>query len=1232
VERGALIIGASPAGMQAALDLANSGNDVHLVEPYPFLGNHSKTILPRHLLNARMLELAKHPRVTIWTNTTPIHLEKKAGSFDVQLRQYPRFVDLDRCTGCGDCIEACPVTVPGSDRKAIYLASGSQPQCVAIDKIGRPPCTNACPGGIHVQGYVALIAQNRFQEALELIREAIPFPSICGRICTHPCELNCRRSEVDEPVSIRQLKRFVADWESTNAEKSVTKQNQVAPPAADAKQVAIVGSGPAGMTVANRLVHLGYRVTVFEKLPVPAGMLAVGIPAYRLPRDVIAREYRRIQQLGVEIRLNTAIGPGGDYTLQDLFDSGYDAVCLATGAHKSLTLGIPGENLPGVIFGIELLKTISLWQQLKDPKCKETLQKILRCGVKTRVAVLGGGNTAMDVARSLKRFGVSDVRIVYRRSRTEMPALPEEVADTEQEEIPINFLTAPIRILGDKTNGVSGMECVQMQLGRPDDTGRRRPIPLAGSEFEIPLDMVVLAIGQIPDVGFLRQTRGINVTRDQRIKVDERTFATDLCGVFAVGDAVTHDKMSAIEAIGMGRQVAGAIDAYLKDMAPDTHLHPGLEPAVSRREMSDAELVPRPRIPAPALPLDKRLKSFAEVEQHYTEKQAQAEAQRCLVCGPCSECLACVRVCKPKAVIFRQTETTTKLKTGAIIYAGDSDQFTHLTPAEGHGIYRVPPEDSLMGSAAAAHAISNFSSTVSVRPAIATSKFARDSVRIGVFICQCGDAIAKVVDTEAICRQAADWKGVVKSQVLPFSCSPEAAKQICDAVLAYELDRVMLAACTCCSLDQVCYSCSYQRIRCKQHLNVFQNNPATIQLPNRIALMEAAFEFVNIREQCAWVHADDPRAATAKAAALVAAAVTKLQSLSGRQPDPGPIDRSAMILGNGRGVQLCQQKLISFGISSDHMENLPSRITRLEGHFVAINNHKRRRSAAVVLIPKNITEAQRLWSAFESDHQRLILPSIENAPETQRPGVFYCDPSLDSSLTSAAAAIRVSAWLGECAVGPDTNIAVVAPHRCRACNTCVETCEFGAPYLTDQVTNRTSRIDPFVCTGCGTCAAHCPSGAITAGYSTDAQLEEMIKTLLSDGNVRYQRDKVVVFTCNWSAYSGLETAGLEHRSYSPSVYPVKVMCLGRLGPGIILKTLEQGASGVLMIGCPPDECRYEFGGRRAEETFAAASELIQKLGYPQKHLKMDRLAVGDGKTLTEMIRQFVAGLNGSRAS
>jgi NADPH-dependent glutamate synthase beta subunit-like oxidoreductase/coenzyme F420-reducing hydrogenase delta subunit/Pyruvate/2-oxoacid:ferredoxin oxidoreductase delta subunit len=1028
------------------------------------------------------------------------------------------------------------------------------------------------------------------------------------------------------------LKRFAADWESSNHKRPANHCEKARLPAADAKHVAIVGSGPAGMTAADRLVRMGYRVTVFEKLPLPAGMLAVGIPAYRLPRDVIAREYRRIQELGVEIRLNTAIGSGGDHTLKDLFDMGYSAVCLAVGAHKSLTLGIPGENLPGVTFGIELLKTISLWQQLKDPACKKYLQKILRRGIKTRVAVLGGGNTAVDVARSLKRLGVRDVGIVYRRSRAEMPALPEEVADAEQEGVSIHFLTAPIRIVGGQTTGASAMECIRMQLGRPEDSGRQRPVPMPGTEFEMAVDTVVLAIGQIPDAAFVEKTPGINLTRDRRIQVDETTFATDLAGVFAVGDAVTRDKMSAIEAIGMGKRVALAIDAYLKGTAPDIRLYPDAGAVVSRREMQDAELAPKPRVPAPTLPLDQRLESFAEVEEPYSEKQAQAEAQRCLMCGPCSECLACVHVCKPNAVVFQQTETTTRLKVGAIICDGYPDRLAQLDIAEAPGVYRVTPEDPFMGSVAAARAMSRLLRPGRVRPAQFLPGPDQDRVRIGVFICQCGDAIAKIVDTGAVCRQAAGWEGVVRSQVLPFSCSPDAAAQIRDSVLVDGLNRVILAACACCSLDQVCYSCSYQRIRCKQFLDIFEKNALSLQSPDKGLLPERNFEFVNIREQCAWVHEDHPHAATAKAAALVAAAVAKQRNPCSRPPDAGPCDRSALILGSGKAAHRCQQKLISFGISAARMEYLPACIVRRDGHFVAVNHDNRQGAAAVVLSPKNSAEAQRLWTAFETPPPRRFSQPADPVTEIKRSGVFYCDPLLDSSVAAIAVAGQVNAWLGKCATAPGANVAVVDPHRCRACNTCVETCEFGAPYLTDQNSNRVSRIDPCICTGCGTCAARCPSGAITAGYATDGQLDGIIGALLSEENGRRSKDKVVVFTCNWSAYSGLETAGLEHRCYSPAVYPVKVMCLGRLGPGIILKTFAGGAAGVLMVGCLPGECRYDFGGRRAEEAVVAASELIRQLGYPQEHLKLVRLAVGDGKTLTEVIRQFVDGLNGVRVS
>jgi NADPH-dependent glutamate synthase beta subunit-like oxidoreductase len=859
LSKGALILGGRPAGLQAALDLADCGLNVHLIEPSPFLGNGGSTTVPGHLLSARMLEVAKHPRITLWTNTRLHSAKGQTDSLHVQLQQHPRYVDLAKCTGCGDCVEVCPVTIPGTERKAIYLMDGIQPGCAAIEKMGKAPCASVCPGGIHAQGYIALIAQGRFQEALDLIREAIPFPGIIGRICTHPCELNCRRAEIDTPVSIRLLKRFVADWELSDSGKPETSIPREKPIADDARKVAVVGSGPAGMTVADRLARQGYHVTVFEKLPVIAGMLSVGIPAYRLPRRVIAREYRRIQALGVEIQLNTPIGPNGDHTLDDLIKMGYEAVCLAIGAHKSLSLRIPGEELRGVIQGIELLKTINLSQRLDAAVYNAALKRLLPLGAKTRAVVVGGGNTAMDVARTLKRTGVQDVCVVYRRTRAEMPAQSEEVEDTENEGIAIEFLTAPCRIIADSENNATGLECIRMKLGEPDESGRRRPVPIIGSEFAMPLELVVLAIGQVPDIESLEPDDRISMTRDQRIQVDRVTFATNRPGVFATGDAVTRDKMSAIEAIGMGKKAAAEIDTYLSGKATDeapadvrTHLKNRIlvqdrggaefsrvagfpvrsytpcgsqtggillyvedlkrgtnkdigpkdifemgssEIPVAYREMSEKELLPKPRIAVPKLSMEKRLCSFAEIELGYSQEQAMAEAQRCLMCGPCSECLACVRACGPEAIVHKTQSTLIDLEVGAIMCADDQAQALNGLSENSKRVYRVPAEDELMGSAAAAHMMARLTPTQPVEHS-KTLVIPRENVtRMGVFICNCGHLISEIVDTEALRERAATWPTVVHAQVLQFSCTSEAQATIQKKVQELDLDRITLGAC-----------------------------------------------------------------------------------------------------------------------------------------------------------------------------------------------------------------------------------------------------------------------------------------------------------------------------------------------------------------------------------------------------------------------------------------------------
>lgn len=1084
----ALIIGGSTAGLQAALDLADSGLSVHLIESSPFLGREGAAAIPQHLLKAQMLEAAKHPKINIWTNTRINRIEGSGGRFHVELRRHPRYVDLTKCTACGDCLEVCPVTAPGTEHKAIHLLD-SQPECAAIDKLGKPPCANACPGGIHVQGYVALTAQGRFQEAINLIRNAIPFPGICGRVCTHPCEINCRRAEVDKPVAIRLLKRFLADWELENERPETEGGGRHSPFAIrHSKRVAVVGAGPGGMAVAERLARGGYPVTVFEKLPVIGGMMAVGIPEYRLPREVIAREYQRIQNLGVDIRLNTAIGPEGEHSLDDLFNMDYAAVCLAVGAHKSRGLRIPGEDLPGVVHGIELLESINLGRELDAPRYKIALEKLLHRGAKTRVAVLGGGNTAMDVSRSLRRLGLEDVRVLYRRTRAEMPSIPEEVEDAEAEGVELEFLVSPVRVLGDDENGLTGLECIRMKLGEPDASGRPRPVPIAGSEFVVDLDVVVLAIGQLPDLSFLGQDHDIAITRHERINVADISFMTSRPGLFAVGDAVTRDKMAVIEAIGMGKQAAAAIDDYLMGRTPHETIVDAREVPIARREMTAEELAPRPPVPVPTIPLEQRTSTFAEVELAYSPEDAIAEAQRCLVCGPCSECMACVEVCEPGAIVHEEYESFIDLDIGAVIYAGDPAHFERFLLPEEPSIYRVPPDEALPGSAAAARAMLDLFAERQFLPGGSSAAAADGPARIGVVLCQCGGEISEAVDTHTLRDQAAAWPNVIHAQTLPFSCSPEAAAEISDMIAAHDLSKVVLAACTCCSLDQVCYSCTYQRVRCKDNLGVFAS------LEN-----SSLFEFVNIREQCAWAHRDDPQAATAKATALVSAAVAGARAAAARPVEAQPIERSALILGNGAAAYTCRVTLSGQGIAVRHIEGLPDRVRRTGGQYAVTLGETIHKASALALSPSDEDEAAELLSVIQV--QRTPKPVECNAPDvpsglaSPRPGVYYGDFALDPETAGYAVSARVAAWLGRAGKVSPT-VAVVDPARCRACSTCIEICEFGAPEIREENGLRFSWIDPIICTGCGTCAAHCPSGAITAGESSEAQIEARLEAVL----------------------------------------------------------------------------------------------------------------------------------------
>jgi len=569
------------------------------------------------------------------------------GNFTVTLEKHPRYVDLSKCTGCGDCAKVCPVVIKDefnmglADGRAAYrLYPQAIPSAFAIMKASRAPCTRTCPSEINVQGYVQLIKMKKYEEALKLIMERVPFPGSLGRICPHPCEGKCRRQEIDEPIAIMCLKRFATDQADVS---------QISHPKAEPQKekVAIIGGGPAGLTCAYHLALRGYPTTVFEALPKPGGMLLVGVPAYRLPREVLEKEIDHILSLGVELKTNMALGR--DFTLDELFAQGYKAVFLGIGCHRGLPLGIPGEESEGVMQGVELLRRHSLGLPLTVGK---------------EVAVIGGGNVALDAACTCRRYG-ANVTIVYRRSREEMPAHAWEIDQGLCEGVNIYYLVAPLKVVSE--NGrATGMVVQKMELGPPDASGRRRPVPIPGSEFEMPFDMVIPAIGQASELGPLKDA-GINFTRQGTIEVDPVTYMTSRLGVFAAGDAQTGPWI-AVEAIGGGIEAAESIHRYLRDEDMVAGRVVGIEAAARWRDIPK-DVMGRPRESMVTIPPEVSSICFAEIAQGYTEEQALEEAERCINCGICSECMQCVAACQAGAVDHSQQPETLNLNVGSVVLA-----------------------------------------------------------------------------------------------------------------------------------------------------------------------------------------------------------------------------------------------------------------------------------------------------------------------------------------------------------------------------------------------------------------------------------------------------------------------------------------------------------------------------------------------------------------------------------
>jgi heterodisulfide reductase subunit A-like polyferredoxin len=657
-----LVVGGGIGGVQASLDLAESGYYVYLVEKSPSIGGVMAQLdktFPTNdcsmcILSPKLVEVASHQNVSLRTYTEIESIRGEAGDFTVKLRKKATYIDWEKCTGCGVCSEWCPVVMKSEfntglgPRRAIYTPfPQAVPKKCVIDKreerLCHAACHDACPLHMNVPGYIKLIAEGQNEEAYKLIRATNPLPGICGRICYAPCQEACNRGQIDESLAIRDLKRFASD----SVDLGKLEVPTVEP---TGKKVAVIGAGPAGLVAAHDLALKGHKAVIFEALPKPGGMLQVGIPEYRLPKELVRKEIEYITRLGVDIK--TGVEVGRDISLGELRKE-FNAIFIGIGAHQGVELKVPGENLAGVLQGVEFLRNVNLGKKVR---------------VGRKVAVIGGGNTALDCARTAKRLGAEEVTILYRRTRMEMPASAEEIDGAEAEGVKIEFLVAPGRFIGNKK--LSKVELVRMKLGAPDASGRSRPVPIEGSEFQMPVNTVIAALGQAAKTGFAKEL-GVSLSKRGTIEADANTGATNIDGIFAGGDVVTGPAY-VVDAMAAGRRAARSIDAFLNGLPlpveekqePQKLTDEEIRSLKNRFEQASQRKIAE-------LAVEQR-QGFIEVTLGYVSQEACREAERCLAgrATGCIECLECVDRCEAEAIDHSMKDTFEEINVGAIVLAG----------------------------------------------------------------------------------------------------------------------------------------------------------------------------------------------------------------------------------------------------------------------------------------------------------------------------------------------------------------------------------------------------------------------------------------------------------------------------------------------------------------------------------------------------------------------------------
>lgn len=1118
-----IVAGATPEGIAATCKLGELGIPVTLVDGDPDLDRKlaaEEYRLPsgmtfNHAHRPGLIRIMRNGAIRTMLPATISAIKHTAQGFSVRIDQEQTFIDVDHCANCGKCAMVCPVEHPERGKALRMGARTSLPGRPYIDKRKQPLCQESCPLGVNAQGYIALAAQGKYEEALALIRRDNVLPGICGRICTHPCEEACRRGGVDDPVAIRAIKRFLADYESSDPKRQeaagyamATKVEPTRP-----EKIAIIGSGPAGIAAAADLARKGYGVTIFEKESEIGGLLRYGIGAHRLPRATLDRELQFIGWLGVNFAPNHAIDLGSGLPA---LTKEYNGVVIATGTWHDRKLGVPGEELQGVEGCLSFLSRRQ-WENLHTFSGK--------------VAVIGDGNSAFDLARTLLRMG-AEVSIISWFGAEHIPAEPDEVREAVEEGVTIIDASQVIGFQGD--NGTfTHLQCMPTVPGQPDSRGMIWPVvDTSKKAFTLAFDRAFVAVGQVG--GFTADTFGDLIAVSERgfIETDEALHTT-MAKVYAAGDTVSGPS-SVVKAMATGRKVARSIHYDLTGVREEV--------AVSRPAEKDFRCIPeylpkQHRIAVPERQVVERTTNFSEVALGFDNLQLTAEANRCLQCGVCSECLQCVEACGAlKAINHFQEKEAVVEQCGAVIVAdpniAPNIKGDDIIRAYGPKAARPNVNDMIVrGFDAAARAMLLLGGASNKTKGHGRSVSVPDpglspEIRIGVFVCRCNDSLGWLDGMSSYLEQlSTENPAIIHTEMLTSACVQEGTSAIVRAVREKGITRIVLGSCVCCPLNFVCSACTDQRSRLKS--NLFHGT----------GISRSMVETCNLRGEILRLVELQPELALKRYKGLLQRSIKRTLTLKPLLAVDRNYNFAAAVIGNSQATITSaltladtDHEVFRFGTAEQPLKDLVQHpnihnfpdwhvkgISGTIGDFQILIESD---GYSQVLRAGTVILGEKARRRIAYTHQEG-LPSCTVEPVIQKynvtgipfaypcatsvPGLYLAEPpdiNVSKLKKGTAAAVMVAAAMPR---GPRQSkgfTAAIDQVLCRGCGRCANVCLYHAVTLqTNEVGGWHAHIDEALCKGCGNCLSVCPTGAADSPYRNRAYLEQALEELLSKDTV-----------------------------------------------------------------------------------------------------------------------------------